>query len=67
MKYCMLFALLALAGCKYPTKFGDAGYGGRVGQPTTGTVAAPEINPAGAGAALTLLAGALCVIRGRRR
>jgi len=28
--------------------------------------AAPEINPAGAGAALTFLAGGLAVLRGRR-
>jgi|HubBroStandDraft_4_1064222.scaffolds.fasta_scaffold41186_2 hypothetical protein len=30
-------------------------------------VAAPEIDPAAAGSALTLLAGGLAVVRGRRR
>jgi hypothetical protein len=31
------------------------------------TVAAPEIDPAAAGSALTLLAGGLAVLRGRRK
>jgi hypothetical protein len=31
------------------------------------TVAAPEIDPAAAGGALTLLAGGLAVVRGRRK
>lgn len=40
----------------------DSGNGGTGG----GTVAAPEFDPAGAIAALTLLAGGLAVLRGRR-
>jgi hypothetical protein len=40
----------------------DPGHGGTPGSP----VAAPEIDPASAMSALTLLAGGLVVIRGRR-
>jgi hypothetical protein len=34
--------------------------------PPTNSISAPEIDPAGALAALTLLAGSLAVLRGRR-
>ena len=41
----------------------DSGHSGSSG----GTVAAPELDPAAALAALTLLTGGLAVLRGRRR
>ena len=55
----MLFVLMALSGLAL------AGGPGRVAAETT--VSAPEMNPASALSALTLLSGALVVFKSRRK
>jgi hypothetical protein len=57
----ILISLLAVAGVARAGDNGDRD--GKRHHP----VAAPEIDPAAAGSALTLLAGGLAVVRGRRK
>ena len=56
-----LLVLVAFSGIAF------AANPGRVAAETTATVSAPEMNPASALSALTLLSGAFVVLRGRRR
>ncbi len=62
----ILVSLLAVAGVAQADDHGWGWHSPPPPPPRHHPVAAPEIDPATAGSALTLLAGGLVVLRGRR-
>jgi hypothetical protein len=68
---CLAALLMTLAGAASAQNEGESGNGGGGGEGEGGRsehhLRAPEIDPASAMAGLTMLAGGLAVLRGRRR
>ncbi len=64
-KILTMVVLCSLAGIASAGERGHHGGGGRDNPPATPRFNAPEIDPASAGSALTLLMGGLAVLRSR--
>jgi hypothetical protein len=68
--FCLAALLITLAGAASARDEGEGGNGnnsGGEGEHSGHSLRAPEIDPASAMASLTMLAGGLAVLRGRRR